>query len=71
MTQQTALDASWMNLRAEAFLDQFHQVRQSNRWFFLTHLPDEREDFVGELVRLLWTAFVWHQPGKAILLEGR
>ena len=26
---------------------------------------------MGELVRLLWSAFVWHQAGKAILLEGR
>ena len=71
MAQQAAFDASWMNPDAEAFLDLLHQIRQSNGWFFLAHLPDEGEDFVGEFVRLLRTALVRHQPGQSVLLEGR
>ena len=71
MAQQAALDTSWMNLGAEAFLDPFHQIRQSDGWFLLTHLANECEDLFGKLVRLLGTAFVWHQTGKTVLLEGQ
>lgn len=71
MAQQTALDTSWMNLGAEAFLDLFHQIRQSNGWFFLTHLANECEDLFGKFVRLLGAAFVGYQAGKTVLLEGR
>lgn len=71
MAKQAAFDTSWMNLGAEAFLDPFHQVRQSNGRFFLAHLANECEDLLGELVRLLGTALVWHQAGKTVLLEGR
>ena len=71
MAKQAAFDTSWMNLRAEAFLDPFHQVRQSNGRFFLAHLANECEDFLGEFVRLLGTALVGHQAGKTVVLEGR
>jgi len=71
MAKQAAFDTSWMNLGAEAFLDPFHQVRQSNGRFLLAHLANECEDLLGELVRLLGTALVWHQAGKTVLLEGR
>ena len=43
MAQQAAFDAAWMNPDAEAFLDQLHQIRQPNGWFFLAHLADECE----------------------------
>ena len=71
MAQQAAFDASRMNPDAEAILNQLHQIRQSNGWFFLAHLPDECEDFFGEFVRLLRTALVRHQAGQSVLLEGR
>src|SRR5207249_6604020 len=71
MAQQAAFDTSWMNLGPKAFLDPFHQVRQSKGRFFLAHLANECEDLVGELVRLLGTALVLHQTGKTVLLEGR
>ena len=70
MAQQAAFDASRMNPDAEAILNQLHQIRQSNGWFFLALLPNEREDLVGELVRLLWAALVRHQAGQSGLLEG-
>ena len=61
-----------MNLRAEAFLDHASpDAGNANGRFFLAHLVDEGEDFVGELVRLLGAALVRHQAGKAVLLEGR
>jgi len=41
VAQQAALDTSWMNLGTEAFLDLFHQIRQSNGRFFLAHLANE------------------------------
>jgi len=71
MAQQAALDTSWVNFDAEAFLNPVSQIRQSNGWFLLAHLPNECEDFLGELVRLLGTALVWHQTGKTVLLESR
>jgi len=70
MTKQAAFDTSWMNLGAEAFLDPFHQVRQSNGRFLLAHLANKCEDLLGELVRLLGTALVWHQASETVLLEG-
>jgi len=70
MAKQAAFDTSWMNLGAEAFLNPFHQVWQSNGRFFLAHLANECEDLLGELVRLLGPALVWHQTGKTVLLEG-
>ena len=70
MTQQAAFDAAWMNPDAEAFLDQLHQIRPPNGWFFLAHLADECEDFFGEFVRLLRTSFVWHQTGQPVLFES-
>jgi hypothetical protein len=71
MAKQAAFDTSWMNLGAEAFLDAFHQIRQSNGWFLLAYLANECEDLLGELVRLLGTALVGHQAGKTIVLESR
>lgn len=60
MAKQAALDTSWMNLDAEAFLYPFYQVRQSNGGLFLAQLANECEDLLGELVRLLGTALVRH-----------
>jgi hypothetical protein len=70
MTQQAAFDAAWMNPDAEAFLDQLHQIRQPNGWFFLAHLADECEDFLGEFVRLLRTSLVRRQAGQSVLSES-
>jgi hypothetical protein len=71
MAKQAALDTSWMNLDAEAFLYPFHQIRQSNGGFFLSQLANECENLLGELVRLLGTALVRHQAGKTVVLEGQ
>ena len=58
MAKQAALDTSWMNLDAEAFLYPFHQVRQSNGGFLLAQLANECENLLGELVRLFGAALV-------------
>jgi hypothetical protein len=49
MAKQAALDTSWMNLGAEAFLYPFHQIRQSNGGFFLAHLANECEDRCSQI----------------------
>lgn len=36
----------------------------------LSHFRNEGEDYLGEFVRLLWTALVRRQAEEAILLES-
>ena len=70
MAKQAALDTSWMNLDAEAFLNPFHQVWQSNGRFFLARLANECEDLLGELVCLLGTAHA-QAPSASALATAR
>jgi hypothetical protein len=63
MTQQAALDASWMHLCPKTLLNQAHQFLGPHRRLFLAGLDDEGQDLVGQLVRLLGAALVGNQVG--------